>query len=138
MIRRRQLEMQERVRERREREDAAPRLRKQVTELVSLSIEVEDASGSHLGAKTRYVRHVVVERAPALFQIPCSDAGCRDGGHNVTIPVMRALHAGESEFSGQDVCGGWCGGDHCGRILHYVGHATYRWDAPQPRCHEGS
>jgi hypothetical protein len=133
MIRRRQLEVQERVRERREREDAAPRLRDQVTELVSLSIEVDDHFGSDSGSKTRYVRHVVVERAPALFRIPCSDPGCSDGGHDVTTPVMRALRAGESEFSGQDVCGGWRNGEHCGRVLHYTGHAVYRWDTPQPK-----
>ena len=123
--RKRQLEAANRFRERREREDAAPRLRSQVARLLTLSIEVDDHLGATTIGGTRYVRHVVVERAPALFHIPCSAAHCEDGGHDVTTAVMHALLAEETEFSGQDVCLGWREGNECGRVLNFVGHATY-------------
>jgi hypothetical protein len=114
-----------RFRERREREDAAPRLQSQVARLATLSIEIDDHLGTTEMAVTRYVRHVVVQRAPALFQIPCSEAGCEDGGHDVTREVMHALRAGEAVFSGEDVCFGWRGNDRCDRVMHFVGRATY-------------
>jgi hypothetical protein len=126
----RRLEVENRVRERREREDAAPRLRDRVARLRTLSIEVDDHLGSMTMAKTRYVRHVVVERAPALFNIPCSEANCQDGGHDVTVEVMRALLAGEPEFSGEDVCYGWRGSETCDRVMHFVGRATYSGERP--------
>ncbi len=129
MTRRHQLEVQERVRERREREDSAPRLKNRVAGLVSLSIEIDDHFSSQTVGSTRYIRHVVVERSPALFQIPCSDTACEGGGHDLTAEIMRALLAGAKEFSGEDVCSGWRGGDRCVRVLHYVGHATYLHDA---------
>ena len=127
----RQLEVEDRIRERREREDAAPRLRERVTRLQALSIEIDDHLGAMSVAKTRYVRHVVVARAPALFQIPCSEPGCEDGGHDVTTEIMRALLAGEPEFSGKDVCYGHRGGDSCQRVLHFSGHASYSDVSPQ-------
>ena len=130
-IRQRQLEVQNRVRERREREDAAPRLRDQIAGLMTLSIEINDHLGAGMMTDTRYVRHVVVERAPALFQIPCSEPSCQDGGHDVTREVMQALLAGEPEFSGEDVCFGWRGSDRCERVLHFVGHATYSGERPR-------
>ena len=126
--RQRQLEAANRFRERREREDAAPRLRNQVGRLLTLSIEIDDHPGATTMGGTRYVRHVVVDRAPALFYIPCSEAHCEDGGHDVTTAVMRALLAGQTEFSGQDVCFGWRDGTQCARVLHFVGHATYSQD----------
>jgi hypothetical protein len=130
---RRQVEVENRVRERREREDAAPRLRNRVARLLTLSIEIDDHFGSATMAQTRYVRHVVVERAPALFQIPCSEPSCEDGGHDVTRAVMQALLAGEREFSGEDVCYGWRGGERCERVLRFVGHATYSSERPQAK-----
>ena len=131
-MRRRQLEMEARIRERRAREDSAPRLRAEVANLVSLSIEIDDQFGSHSQAKTRYVRHVVVERAAALFEIPCSDPACEDGGHYLTARVMRALLAGATDFSGEDECGGSVGGDQCTRVLRFTGHATYLRDTATP------
>ena len=127
----RQLEVEDRVRERREREDAAPRLRERVGRLLTLSIDIDDHVGPTMMAKTRYVRHVVVERAPALFRIPCSEPGCEDGGHDVTREVMQALLAGEPEFSGEDVCVGYRGGKDCNRVLHFSGRATYSDASPQ-------
>ena len=124
-LRQREQEAVSRARERREREDAAPRLRDRVAKLATLSLEIDDHAGAAMMAKTRYVRHVVVERAPALFQIPCSEPSCEAGGHDLTREVMQALLAGEREFTGEDVCFGWRGGEQCERVLHFVGHATY-------------
>ena len=132
-LRQRQLEAANRFRERREREDAAPRLRDRVARLLTLSLEIDDHFGAIMMAKTRYVRHVVVERAPALFQIPCSEPSCEDGGHDVTREVMQALLAGEPEFSGEDVCFGYRGGENCERVLHFAGHATYSHEGPQAK-----
>ena len=137
-LRQRQLEVEERVRERREREDAAPRLCARVATLMSLSIEIDDHFGAATLAGTRYVRHVVVERAPALFEIPCSDASCEGGGHDVTREVMQALLAGRSEFSGEDVCYGYRGNERCNRVLRFTGHAKYSSDASaSKRCRTG-
>ena len=130
-LRQRQLEAANRFRERREREDTAPRLQDRVDRLLTLSIEIDDHFGAIMMAKTRYVRHVVVDRAPALFQIPCSEPSCEDGGHDVTREVMQALLAGEPEFSGEDVCFGWRGDQRCDRVLHFVGHATYSCERPR-------
>jgi hypothetical protein len=126
--RQRDLEAASRFRERREREDAAPRLRSRVAGLLSLSLEIDDHPGATGAGRTRYVRHIVVEQAPALFHIPCSEAHCEDGGHDLTVAVMQALLVGETEFSGQDICCGWRGGSPCERALQYVGHATYSRD----------
>ena len=121
----RQQEAADRFRDRREREDYAPRLQHQIAKLATLSIEIDDHPGTTGMAVTRYVRHVVVQRAPALFQIPCSEGNCEDGGHDLTREVMQALLAGEQEFVGEDICFGWRGDDRCERVLHFVGHATY-------------
>ncbi len=129
----RQLEAADRHRDRREREDAAPRLRDQVGGLQTLSIEVDDRRGAGILTDTRYVRHVVVERAPALFEIPCSAERCEDGGHDVTRDVMQSLLAGEQEFVGKDICFGWLGNDRCDRVLRFVGHATYSGGRPQAK-----
>ena len=128
----RQLEVEDRIRERREREDAAPRLRSQVDTLTSLSIEIDDHLGTTGLAATRYVRHIVVQRAPALFEIPCSETSCEGGGHDLTREIMHALRAGDLEFSGKDTCFGWRDGENCARVLHFVGHATYSDPRPQP------
>lgn len=111
----------ERARERREREDAAPRLKGVVPNLLTLSIEVE----GRMGASTRYTRHVVVDRAPAEFKVPCTESGCEDGGHDVTRPIMKALLDGERTFTGEDECSGYRGGNRCGRVIGFAARATY-------------
>jgi len=126
--RQRDLEAASRFRERREREDAAPRLRSRVARLRTLSIEIDDHPGATGIGRTRYVRHVVVDQAPALFYIPCSEAYCEDGGHDLTVAILQALLGGETEFSGQDVCYGWRGGAQCERVVHFLGRATYSCD----------
>jgi hypothetical protein len=93
--------------------------------LVSLSLAIEDRSDSSV-AQPRHVRHVVVARAPALFLISCSDPSCKDGGHDVTDSIMRALARREETFQGEDRCFGALGPSACTRVLHYDAVAIYR------------
>ena len=122
---RRQSEGAQRFAERRKREDESPRLIAEVPRLQSLALEVEEKSEGGPVAEPTHVRRVVVRHAPALFVLPCGDARCRDGGHDVTHAIMRALRAGETRFEGQDVCAGSVGTGQCSRVLHFVGIATY-------------
>ncbi len=122
---RKQGEGAQRFAERRRREDESSRLIDDVPRLASLALEIEESTEGGSVAEPKYVRRVVVERAPALFVLPCGDARCKDGGHDVTHAVMRALRAGETRFEGQDACSGAVGSAHCMRVLHFVGIATY-------------
>lgn len=124
-MRYRQQEAARRAQERRDREDAAPRLRDVARTLQTLSITVHDKGEHGVLAGVGYVRHVVVDRAPALFVIPCTDSTCEDGGHDVTADVLAALRKGKTEFSGEDACYGTRGGVSCARVMHFVGKATY-------------
>jgi hypothetical protein len=110
--------------ERRQREDAAPRLRDRVPELTTLSIEVNEGAGKGL-ATTRYVKHVVVSHAPALFELPCSEPDCESGGHDVTTEILAALKAGKKTFAGQHSCRGNRRGQACDRILAFDARAQY-------------
>jgi hypothetical protein len=73
----------------------------------------------------QYVKHVVVERAPALFKLPCHDEFCRDGGYDITALVMRGLRAGEAQFSGTQGCEGRVGQHSCRRTMSFQCAATY-------------
>jgi hypothetical protein len=108
--------------ERREREDAAPRLKSVIPVLVSLRIVVEDKGG--LGV-TKHMRHVIVDRAPALFTVPCGDASCDAEGHDITLAVMQALHAHRGSFEGEHGCDGNVGSAACRRVIHFSGSAQY-------------
>jgi hypothetical protein len=122
---RRQSEGAQRFAERRRREDESPRLIAEVPRLQSLALEISEKSEGAPVAEPTHVRRVVLQHAPALFDLRCGDARCRDGGHDVTHAVMRALRAAETRFEGQDVCTGSVGTAQCSRILHFVGIATY-------------
>jgi hypothetical protein len=111
--------------ERRLREDEAPRLLTRIPDLLTLSLRIEDRSATSF-SQPRHVRHVVVARAPALFAIACSDPNCRDGGHDVTDSVMRALVRRETAFEGDDHCQGSLGSSFCTRVLHYDAVASYK------------
>ena len=113
----------QRFAERRRREDEAPALRQQVPELISLQLDVQERFG--MGG-TRYIRRIVVDRAPALFLVPCGDPRCIDGEHDLTTPIMRALRAHETSFDGSDDCTGSIGTSACGRVLHFDAAAAYR------------
>jgi hypothetical protein len=115
----------QRFAERRRREDEAPRLISEVPRLQSLALEIEERSPGGPVAEPTHVRRVVVQHAPALFFLPCGDARCKDGGHDVTYPVMSALRGGQTRFEGQDICTGSVGTGQCSRILHFVAMATY-------------
>jgi hypothetical protein len=114
----------QRAEERRLRENEAPRLSTKVPGLLSLSLAIEDRSGTSV-AQPKHVRRVVVERAPALFLIGCSDPNCKEGGHDVTDSVMRALIRRETIFHGEDQCYGALGPSPCTRVLHYDAIADY-------------
>ena len=112
--------------ERRRQEDEAPRLSTEAPTLDTLKMEIEERTAGSVVAAPIHIRHIIVGRAPALFFIPCGDPRCRDGGHDVTHGVMRALRSRETRFEGQDTCGGSLGSGQCGRELRFVAHATYR------------
>jgi hypothetical protein len=119
-------EAQVRFSERRRREDEALRLKVEVPSLMSLKLEVEERRGSSTLSETKHVRVVVVDRAPALFFLPCGDRDCRDGGHDVTYDILRGLRAGSESFETEDTCAGNIRGVTCGRIVRVVIRATYQ------------
>lgn len=122
---RRYSEGAQRFAERRKREDEAPRLVAEVPGLQSLALQIEERTEGSPVAEPTHVRRIVVQHAPALFVLPCGDSRCRDGGHDVTSTVMRALRARETRFEGHDVCSGSVGTGQCSRVLHFVAEATY-------------
>ncbi len=110
--------------ERRSREDEAPRLHEEVPGLVSLHLNVEDHAGVIGG--TKYTRRVVVDRAPALFVVPCCDPRCEGDGHDLTRQVMSALRSHARSFRGEDECRGSVGQGECSRVLRFEAVAEYR------------
>lgn len=119
-------EAAQRFADRREREDNAPRLRAQIPQLESLRLEIEERRAGSSVADTRHIRRIVVESAPALFDLVCGDPSCRDGGHDVTRAVLQALSRGSTQFEGEDTCHGTIGNNApCSRVLRFVAHATY-------------
>ena len=119
-------EAAERAQARRELENAAPRLAAEVPALATLKLELEEHEGTSRRPEQNHIRHIVVTSAPALFMVPCGDSRCKDGGHDVTEAILRALAAGQTTFEGKDQCGGQTGTAACQRVLHYTGHATFR------------
>jgi len=123
---RKQTAAAQRSAERRQREDDAPRLRDEVPDLLSLTLEIEERSEGTAALQQKHTRRIVVDHAPALFLIPCGDPKCEDGGHDVTYAIMRALRSHEPEFTGEDGCSGSLGSSTCRRILYYQAAAEYR------------
>jgi len=119
MLRRNSQEVKQRIAERRQRENDAPRLINEVRRLTSLKIDI--ANGGN-----QYLWRIVVERAPALFEIACPEKTCTNGGHDITRSVMQALRASSVRFEGETVCRGDVPLGSCGRVLSYVAQATYR------------
>ncbi|HVW27018.1 MAG TPA: hypothetical protein VHC69_16750 [Polyangiaceae bacterium] len=116
----------ERYAERRRREEEAPRLRSVVPNLESLRLEIEEHRAGGSLSEAAHVRRIVVERAPALFVLPCHDASCKGGGHDVTHAVLRSLREQSERFTGEHPCQGQVGSSECRRVLVYVGIATYK------------
>jgi hypothetical protein len=100
-------------------------LKAEVPKLVELRLELEERQGEGTIVAARHTRHIPVANAPALFEIQCSDSGCKDGGHDLSWPILQALKASTATFSGDDTCGGQVGASNCRRVLHYVVHAKY-------------
>ena len=71
--RRRNAEQLRRTEERRQREQEAGKLTDEIPGLVSLRLEIDEMQDDVAVSAARHTRHVVVERAPALFEIPCTD-----------------------------------------------------------------
>jgi hypothetical protein len=91
--------------------------------LRSARIEIVDSGG------TKYARHVVVARSPALFIIPCGDPTCVDGGHDITSEVMHALRRHLESAVGESSCGGTTGSAQCRRSIQFTLTAGYA-DSP--------
>jgi hypothetical protein len=119
-------EAAQRFAERRRREDAAPRIREVVPNLATLRLEIDERRGTTSAGDPKHVRLVVVDSAPALFNLPCGDHACRDGGHDMTDAVLRALQSGATKFELEDTCHGNVGKAFCGAVMHIVVAATYQ------------
>lgn len=111
--------------ERWKREDAAPRLIDQAPALRQLQLELSEASEGRRVLDSSRVVHTVVARAAARFEVPCSDARCRDGGHDLTIDIMRNVRQRRRSFVGQDACNGYVGESPCVRVLQFVARAEF-------------
>jgi hypothetical protein len=125
-FRRMRSEAAERSAERRRREDEAPRLTNLVPKLDSLKLEIEEHHAGVRLAESVHVKRVSVPHAPALFDLPCLDSFCKDGGHDMTDAILRSLQAGKTEFEGEDACRGHTGTAECRRVLRFTAHATYK------------
>jgi hypothetical protein len=125
---RKRREALERARARREREDGFARLRDAVPGLETLRLEVTVFEADRPIAEATHVRRVVVDNAPALFEIPCTDRLCEDGRHVLTEDVLRGLRTGRQRFEGAATCSGSGrnGSRGCTRVLRYVAIAGYR------------
>jgi hypothetical protein len=123
MMNRRNSAAVQRFADRRQREEDAPRLCDEIPDLVSLRLEIEERSGVTV---VKHVRHVVVDRAPSLFVMPCGDPRCTGGGHDLTEAMMRALRAHQTSARGDDACYGSTGPSPCGRVMHFEAVARYR------------
>jgi hypothetical protein len=125
MNRRRRDEIRARFDERRKEENEALRLADEVPQLRKLRITLHEYREGGTQPLVNYVRHIVVERAPALFRIPCGDADCEHGGYDLTRTVMRELRSAATGFTGEDVCRGDRHHARCGRKLCYELSAEY-------------
>jgi hypothetical protein len=115
--------------ERRRREDDAPKLCSEMPTLRNLRLAIAERHGA---GEFKHVRPILVDRAPALFLVPCGDPRCVDGGHDLTAAVLRALRAGETSFQGSDGCSGSLGSSVCLRVIHFDCTAEFLGAAPGP------
>jgi len=112
--------------ERRRREDDAPRLCASVPELETLKLILAERRSEAAHAEVSHVRPIVVAHAPAMFALPCGNPACRDGGYDLTTPIMTALARHQQRIEGDDTCRGHIGRAECARVLHFTVTASYR------------
>jgi len=122
---RRDPEAMQRTADRRDREKQADRLLLRVPNLKSLSFRIAERSTDRSGLEVVYTKYIMVDRAPALFDIPCCERTCRGGGHDLTSTVLAALRKGMTTFEGTDRCAGSIRDNGCPFELHFVAEATY-------------
>ena len=122
---RRDLNARHRMSERWQRQDEADRLLGRIPTLRRLSIAVEERSGYTTIAAVSHVRRVVVESAPALFEIQCSSDECDGGYYDVTYDVLQALKRGVERFDFACTCNGTVRGAACPREARFVGVARF-------------
>jgi len=76
---------------------------------------VEERRRSSIAVEARHVRLVVVERAPALFSLPCGDRSCKGGGTTSRAWCWRAFAGAPTSHrggwllrgGGEEPCGVW-------------------------------
>jgi len=122
---RRRSEATTRFEERRQREHGAQRLRDRVPSLATLRLDIAQGRGTS-NSDPKYTRIIMVETGPALFELGCADPSCKDGGYDLTIPVLRGLVEGKAHFEMDGRCDGSVGSAECGRNVHVDVTATYR------------
>lgn len=125
---RRSSEVYRRALDRRRRQDDALRLRDAAPLLDSLVVDIVERRAGLPGHEVHHKRVIVVDRAPALFEVPCSDRACVGGGHDLTAAVLEHVGRRDPEFAGVDACPGRVHGRACDYELHFEARATYRRD----------
>ncbi len=117
----------ERMRQRKEAEDQAPRLAESCPTLQTLRLQLRFRRGETRIEDSAHVKIVVVPRAPAMFFVPCADKECREGGHDITSMVMDGLRRKQTTVTGEDACHGTLGSaqSRCSGSLEFVATATY-------------
>jgi len=111
--------------ERWKREDEAVRLSAEAPALTRLRFELSESSNGRKVLDSTRVVHIVVPRAAALFEVPCSDARCKDGGYDLTRDVLHNVRHRRRSFVGQNDCNGYLGASPCTRVLMFVVHAEF-------------
>jgi hypothetical protein len=122
---RRDPEAMQRTADRRDREKQADRLVDRIPNLKSLLIRIAEKDVGRPGMEVMYTKYIPVDRAPALFDIPCCERTCRGGGHDLTYEMLQALRSGRTKFEGNDRCAGSVREGGCPFELHFVAEATY-------------
>jgi hypothetical protein len=110
--------------EQRRREDAATRLRDEVATLRTLRIRFDERRTDGQFPGMSYSKVIVVESAPATFEIRCTEPRC-DGRHDLTSHVLLSLRRQLTTFKAESACRGIVGDLECNRVLAYTCEATY-------------
>jgi hypothetical protein len=69
--------------ERRKRQDEAARLLAVVPALTALRLELIGVQNDAVIPGSSHVKVIPLATAPALFELPCTDNRCKDGGHDL-------------------------------------------------------